>query len=76
VALYSVTAVDDGKMAGRNWVVARRRGIVVALAQQSRTRPLPGDIAIEHGRFRFYFPLVTCPIISVVLSFFLWLLNC
>jgi len=24
---------------------------------------------------RFYFPIVTCLIISVVLSFFLWLLN-
>jgi hypothetical protein len=36
---------------------------------------LPGDIVIEHGTFRFYFPIVTCLIISVVLSFFLWLLN-
>ncbi len=36
---------------------------------------LPGDIVIEHGNFRFYFPLVTCLIISVVVSFFLWLLN-
>jgi hypothetical protein len=36
---------------------------------------LPGDIVIEHGNFRFYFPLMTCLIISVVLSFFLWLLN-
>lgn len=36
---------------------------------------LPGDIVIEHGNFRFYFPIVTCLIISVVLSFFLWLLN-
>jgi hypothetical protein len=36
---------------------------------------LPGDIVIEHGNFRFYFPLVTCLIISIVLSLFLWLLN-
>jgi hypothetical protein len=36
---------------------------------------LPGDIVIERGNFRFYFPLVTCLIISVVLSFILWLLN-
>jgi hypothetical protein len=36
---------------------------------------LPGDIVIEHGNFRLYFPLMTCLIISVVLSFFLWLLN-
>jgi hypothetical protein len=36
---------------------------------------LPGDIVIERGNVRFYFPIVTCLIISIVLSFFLWLLN-
>ena len=36
---------------------------------------LPGDILIERGNFRFYFPIMTCLIVSVVLSFFLWLLN-
>ena len=36
---------------------------------------LPGDVVIERGNFRFYFPIVTCLIVSVVLSFFLWLLN-
>jgi hypothetical protein len=36
---------------------------------------LPGDIVIERGNVRFYFPIVTCLIVSVVLSFFLWLLN-
>lgn len=29
---------------------------------------LPGDIAIEKENFRFYFPVVTCIIISIVLS--------
>jgi len=36
---------------------------------------LPGDTAIERGHFSFYFPIVTCLMISVVLSFILWLLN-
>ena len=36
---------------------------------------LPGDIVIERGNVRFYFPIVTCLIVSMVLSFFLWLLN-
>jgi Protein of unknown function (DUF2905) len=36
---------------------------------------LPGDIVIERANFRFYFPIVTCLIVSLVLSFFLWLLN-
>ena len=36
---------------------------------------LPGDIVIERGNVRFYFPIATCLIISIALSFFLWLLN-
>lgn len=36
---------------------------------------LPGDIVIERGNLRLYFPIATCLIISVVLSFILWLLN-
>ena len=31
---------------------------------------LPGDIRIERGHSAFYFPIVTCIIISVVLSIF------
>ncbi len=36
---------------------------------------LPGDIAIERSNFTFYFPIVTCLIVTVVLSFILWLIN-
>jgi hypothetical protein len=36
---------------------------------------LPGDIVVQRGSFYFYFPIVTCIIISVVVSFVLWLLN-
>ncbi|HWG78364.1 MAG TPA: DUF2905 domain-containing protein [Stellaceae bacterium] len=36
---------------------------------------LPGDIAVQHGNFSFYFPIVTCIIISVVLTLVMWLLN-
>ena len=36
---------------------------------------LPGDIVIERGNFRFYFPIVTCLVVSGVVSLILWLLN-
>jgi hypothetical protein len=36
---------------------------------------LPGDIAIERDGFRFYFPIVTCLIVSAVVSIVLWPLN-
>jgi ABC-type methionine transport system permease subunit len=32
---------------------------------------LPGDIRIERGNSAFYFPIVTCLIISIVLSLLL-----
>jgi hypothetical protein len=36
---------------------------------------LPGDIRIETENGMFYFPIVTCLIISVVLSLILWLFR-
>ena len=36
---------------------------------------LPGDIVIEGERFRFYFPLATSLLISLLASLLLWLLR-
>lgn len=36
---------------------------------------LPGDIVIDRGNFKFYFPITTCVLISVVISFILWAVN-
>ena len=36
---------------------------------------LPGDIAIERKSYNFYFPVTTCIVISIVLSFIFWLFN-
>lgn len=36
---------------------------------------LPGDIVIERGNTTFYFPLMTCLLISVVFSLLLWVAN-
>jgi Protein of unknown function (DUF2905). len=36
---------------------------------------LPGDIAIEKENVRFYFPIVTCILISVVLSAVMYLVR-
>jgi hypothetical protein len=36
---------------------------------------LPGDIRVEGERVRFYLPLVTCLLLSVVLSLLLWLIR-
>jgi hypothetical protein len=36
---------------------------------------LPGDIRVETESGGFYFPIVTCIVISVVLSLILWILR-
>ena len=36
---------------------------------------LPGDIRIETANGGFYFPIVTCLLISVILSLLLWLFR-
>ena len=36
---------------------------------------LPGDIVIERQNSRFYLPVVTCIVISVVLSLVMWLIR-
>lgn len=36
---------------------------------------LPGDIRVEKEHFSFYFPVVTCLLVSAVLSFLFWLLS-
>lgn len=36
---------------------------------------LPGDVRIERGPVRFYFPLVTCLLLSLLLTVLLWLFR-
>jgi hypothetical protein len=36
---------------------------------------LPGDIHYSRGNFTFYFPLVTCILVSLLLTFLLWLFR-
>ena len=36
---------------------------------------LPGDILIKKDNFTFYFPIITCIIVSILISFIMWLLS-
>ncbi|HQJ74460.1 MAG TPA: DUF2905 domain-containing protein [Bacteroidota bacterium] len=36
---------------------------------------MPGDIRIEKENFKFYFPLTTSIILSVVVSLILWIIS-
>jgi len=53
--------------------------VVLGLAwpwlQKSGLGRLPGDIVVERDNFRFYFPVTTSIIVSLVLSLLLWLFR-
>jgi hypothetical protein len=36
---------------------------------------LPGDIAVEGKNFRLYFPIVTCIVLSLLLTGIMWLVR-
>lgn len=52
-------------------------GVIVIGADRVGIHPgrLPGDIRIEGKRGGFYFPVVTCILLSVILSLISWLFS-
>jgi uncharacterized protein HemY len=54
-------------LAGVLWLVAEKLGLTPGR--------LPGDIVVERENFRFYFPITTMIIISLLGSLVLWFLN-
>jgi hypothetical protein len=51
------------------WLAARSEGLPLRLGR------LPGDIAYQGKHGSFYFPLVTCILLSVALTLILWLVQ-
>ncbi len=66
---------------GRTLIVAGAVLIVIGLLFMAGDRlpirlgRLPGDIVMRGRHGVFYFPLVTCILLSVLLSFVLWLFR-
>jgi hypothetical protein len=58
-------------------IVLVAAGLVIVLGERLgiRVGRLPGDIRIEGRRGGFYFPIVTCLVISVVISLISWLFS-
>ena len=50
-------------------------GICWPLLQKLNLGQLPGDFVFKSGNFKFYFPLTTCIVISVVLSILFWIFK-
>ncbi|WP_288521566.1 DUF2905 domain-containing protein [uncultured Brachyspira sp.] len=50
-------------------------GILMLLNIKIPFGKLPGDIVIKKENFTFAFPIVTCIIASIVLSFVMWIIS-
>ena len=52
-------------------------GVILSIGEKLPVRlgRLPGDIVIRGKNSVFYFPLVTCLVISAILSFVMWLFG-
>jgi len=52
-------------------------GVIITLSEKLPIKlgRLPGDIEIRGKNGVFYFPLVTCLVISAILSLVMWLIN-
>jgi hypothetical protein len=50
-------------------------GLVWPLLEKAGIGDLPGDIVIRRDNFTFYFPIVTCILLSVLFSVVLWLFE-
>jgi len=50
-------------------------GLIILLAKVPGIGKLPGDILIQRKNFSFYFPWVTCLLISLILSLFSWFIR-
>jgi hypothetical protein len=50
-------------------------GLVMVFAGRLGVGRLPGDFVVRRGNFTFYLPLATSIILSIVISFILWLMR-
>jgi hypothetical protein len=56
-------------------IIAAAGGVLLLAGKIPWIGKLPGDIMIERKNFTFYFPLATSILLSIVISFILWLLG-
>jgi len=78
--MVEVTAMDFGAGQLGKWlivvgVVIALVGVLVAALGKVGLFRLPGDLEFGGRNWRVYIPIVSCIIISIVLTVILWLLN-
>ena len=68
---------ETGKLLMAVGIVLLGAGALLAFGGRLpfRLGRLPGDIAYQGRNGSFYFPVVTCILLSVVLSLLMWVVN-
>ena len=56
-------------------IIAVIVGVLMLLNIKIPFGKLPGDIVIKKENFTFAFPIVTCILASIVLSFVMWIIS-
>ena len=64
-----IAGVALAAIGGLLWLAARLGGLPLRIGR------LPGDIAYRGKQGSFYFPVVTCILLSLVLTLVLWLVQ-
>ena len=67
-AAYNGLVTDMGRTLVVVGAVLLVLGLLMSLGAKVPLGRLPGDIVYRRGNFTFYFPLVTCILISLVLT--------
>ena len=73
-ASYNLHAMTDfGKLLIFLGIALAVVGGLIYLLARTGFRGLPGDISYQSPHVRFYFPIVTCLVLSAILTLVMWL---
>jgi hypothetical protein len=64
-----------GKLILMTGIVISAIGILIILLSKTGLFRLPGDVHLEGKNWKVYFPVVTCLVISVVMTVTFWIIN-
>lgn len=64
-----------GKLVFACGCVLAALGAVLWMLGRAGLKGLPGDIRVDTGSLRLYFPIVTCIVLSAVLTLGMWIWN-
>ncbi len=56
-------------------IIISALGVLIIIANKFGFSRLPGDIEFTGKNTKVYFPIVSCIVISVLLSLIMWLIN-